>query len=255
MSLFISVIPEIPEIQPNDDLAAILAEKILANIGQLQDYDILVIAQKVISKAEGRIVNLSDITPSTEALDYAKKLAKDPRKVEVVLRESSKVVKSFKHPNNDEGTMICQHNTGHISANAGVDQSNCTGDDEVILLPISADKSAEKIRKILVEKFNVKLGIIISDTFGRPWRLGQMNVAIGVAGMPAKKSEVGNLDANGRPLSVTEPAFADEIAAASGLVIGKASNTPLVLVRGLTWHEAAGTAQDLIRNQKEDAFR
>lgn len=244
----------IPEIHAGDDLSAILARQLDAQTG-VQDGDVLVIAQKVVSKSEGLLIDLAEVQPSAEAVTLAKDLAKDPRKVEVVLRESNRIVKSFKHSKNDEGTLICEHLSGHISANAGVDQSNIDGNDTVLILPRDPDASAARIHREFQARYGCRLGIVISDTFGRPWRLGQVNVAIGVAGMPALRDDTGSHDAHGRELAVTMPALADELAAASGLVISKASQTPLVLIRGLDWPQEDGKAGDLIRAKTEDVFR
>ncbi len=254
-TLSIHPVPGIPEIKPGDDLAAILGDALDAAGCSLQDGDVLTSAHKIFSKAEGRIISLSSVTPSKEAEDYARELNKDPRKVEVILRESTRVVRHFKRPAQNEGTMICEHRLGFISANAAVDESNSAHDETLILLPKDPDASARHMQEALSNRFNAQIGFCITDTFGRPWRLGQVNVAVGLAGIPATVKEQGKTDAHGRLLNVTEPAFADELAAASGLVIGKAAQTPLVLFRGLNWEPSASSAQDLIRSKKEDMFR
>lgn len=249
-------VPGVPEIRAGDDLAAILARALDAHAGPLRDFDVLVVAQKVVSKAEGLMVALVSVTPSAGARELAAKLNKDARKVEIVLRESRRVVKAFRHPNQQEGVLIAEHLSGHISANAGVDQSNIGGGDSALLLPRDPDASARRLQEALARRFGRRIGLVISDTFGRPWRMGQVNVAIGAAGLPAIRSDIGKADAHGRELMVTTPAFADEIAAATGLVVGKASQTPLVLVRGLEWApEEEGRARDLVRTQSEDMFR
>ncbi|SDH84847.1 coenzyme F420-0:L-glutamate ligase [Variovorax sp. OV700] len=248
-------IPGVPDITSGDDLARILGDAIHSHAGGIAQNDILVVAQKVVSKAEGLFVDLDEVAPSAEAKELADQLGKDARYVEVVLRQSSRVVKHFWHPSQKEGTLICEHVSGHISANAGVDRSNVGGENRVLLLPRDPDACARRLHQSLQARFACAFGLVISDTFGRPWRLGQVNVAIGAAGLPALRTEIGNLDAHGRELSVTEPAFGDEIAAASGLVIGKASRTPLVMIRGLHWHEKPGCAGDLLRNQSEDMFK
>ncbi|KZL26655.1 coenzyme F420-0:L-glutamate ligase [Pseudovibrio sp. WM33] len=254
-TLSLHAIPNIPEINPGDDLAAILGDAIEATGLSLQDGDVLTSAHKIFSKAEGRIVRLSDVTPSQDAKTYAEELNKDPRKVEIILQESTRVVRHFKRPTQNEGTMICEHRLGFISANAAVDESNSSTDETLILLPEDPDASATRMQEALSKRFNAEIGFAITDTFGRPWRLGQVNVAVGLAGVPATIKEQGNSDAHGRLLSVTEPAFADELAAASGLVISKAGQTPVVLFRGLNWTQEASSAQDLIRSKKEDMFR
>lgn len=252
----IHAIEGIPEVRAGDDLAAILGDALDAALGGLQDFDVLIVAQKVVSKAEGLLVELATVEPSPEAFELAGKLNKDARKVELVLRESRRIVKAFRHPHQHEGVLIAEHVSGHISANAGIDQSNIGGDDMALLLPRDPDASARRLHKTLSERFQCQIGLVISDTFGRPWRMGQVNVAIGAAGLPALKSDIGGRDSHGRELMVTTPAFADEIAAASGLVIGKASQTPLVLMRGLAWNpEENGRAGDLVRMKSEDMFR
>lgn len=248
-------IADLPDFRAGDDLAGAIADGILAGGDTLQDKDVLCVAQKVFSKVEGCIIPLASVTPSNEALDYAERLNKDPRKVEVVLSQSAKVVRAFKHDSQTEGTMICQHHLGFISANAGVDESNFEEDDAVMTLPPDPDASARALGDALSDRFNAEIGVVMTDTFGRPWRLGQVNVAIGLSETPATIRHEGDIDAWGRPLSVTEPAFADELAAASGLVMGKADKTPVVLVRGLEWEPTRSSARDLIRQEKEDMFK
>jgi len=254
-ALEIHVVPGLPEVKPGDDLAAIIGDCLEQSGLGLRDGDIVTSAHKIVSKAEGRVVRLADVTPSDEALDYAERLAKDARKVEVVLRESVRVVKAFRHPGQNEGTMICEHRLGFISANAAVDESNTGEEGTVILLPQDPDHSAQRIRDGLERRFGVAIGVMLIDTFGRPWRLGQVNIAIGLAGIPAVRSEKGKTDAYGRRLMVTEPAFADEIAAASGLVVHKAAGTPVALFRGLDWEKSQSRAADLLRPAGEDMFR
>jgi len=252
MSLTLTPIPGIPDIRAGDDLSAIIGDA-LAPLG-VQDGDILTSAHKIFSKAEGQVVALADITPSARARAIATELNKDPRKVEVILSESTRVVKTFRHKHQNEGVMICQHRLGFISANAGVDESNTGEEGAVILLPKDPDASARNLRDALAARFNARLGVVITDTFGRPWRLGQVNVAIGLAGVSATVHEGGRKDAYGRELAVTEPAFADEIAAASGLVVGKAAQTPVVRLRGLKWNDANDTAADILRPVRENVF-
>ena len=252
MGLELLPVPGIPDINAGDDLLAIIGVA-LAPLG-VEDGDILSSAHKIFSKAEGQIVALADVTPSDEAKKFADKLNKDARKVEVILRESARVIKTFRHPGQNEGVMICQHRLGFISANAAVDESNTGADETVILLPKDPDASARKLRDGLEARFGVRLGVVITDTFGRPWRLGQVNVAIGLAGVPATIHEGGKSDAYGRALAVTEPAFADEIATASGLVVGKAAQTPIVRFRGLSWEVSNNKAADILRPIKENMF-
>jgi len=246
---------EFPKIMVGDDLGLIIAQSIENNNITLSNGDIICIAQKIISKAEGCIYELKTIQPSKKAIEISKKLNKDPRKVEIILRESKSIIRVFKHKNQNEGVIICEHKLGFISANAAVDESNTGRNDTVITLPKNPDASAEKICKFVKKRFNCNVGVIITDTFGRPWRLGQLNVAIGLSKVPATIDQSGKFDNSGRKLSVTEPAFADEIAAASGLVIKKDSNTPVVIIKGLKWKPTNSKIDDLIRKIEEDMFR
>ena len=249
----LSTIPTIPDICPEDDLALIIGDALETR--GLENGDILCIAHKIVSKAEGAIFKLEEIEPSTEALDYAERLNKNPKKVEIVLRQSKRVVRAFKRPKQNEGTLICEHHLGFISANAGVDESN-SEPGTVITLPNDPDASARKIGRKLEDRFGVQLGIVITDTFGRPWRLGQVNVAIGLYRVPSIISDIGKKDAWGRDLSVTEPAFCDELAAASGLIVKKAAKTPIVLFRGLKWiTEDKTSARNILRSNSEDMFK
>lgn len=255
MSAEITAIPGIPDIAPGDDLAKALGDCLEAE-GGLADGDILAVAHKVVSKAEGNVIDLAHVAPSEEAARLAGELGKNPAKVEVVLGQSARVVRAFKHPKANEGTLICEHKLGFISANAAVDESNAEGENTVITLPDDPDASARRLGHALEDRFGVEIGVVITDTFGRPWRLGQVNVAIGLYRVPAKTSDIGGTDAWGRPLSVTEPAFSDEIAAASGLVITKAGKTPLVRFRGVRWPmQETTSARDILRAQGEDMFR
>lgn len=251
----LDALPGVPDIHPGDDLAQALTQSLRAH-GGLANGDILCIAHKIVSKAEGCVHTLAEITPSPRAQELARELNKNPHKVEVILSQSARVVRAFKRPEQNEGTLICEHRLGYISANAAVDESNADLPGTVITLPADPDVSARALGRALEAAFGVEIGIVITDTFGRPWRLGQVNVAIGLYRVPAKTSEIGRTDAWGRPLSVTEPALADELAAASGLVVRKAAKTPVVRVRGLAWGaDTDSSAQDLLRSQKEDMFR
>jgi len=251
----IFAVPGIPAIKKDHDLSAALVEAMETSCGGVRPGDILVIAQKIVSKAAGLVIRLDDVNPSSEALELAHEMGKDPRKVEVVLGESIRVVKAFRHDSEREGTIICQHHSGHISANAGVDESNVDSADALLLLPRDPDQAAANLKREIEQRTGAEIGLIISDTFGRPWRLGQVNVAIGAAGLPVFRNEIGGLDMYGREIMVTQPALADELAAASGLVVSKTSATPLVVIRGVSWSGECGQASDLIRKQKEDMFR
>ncbi len=244
-----------PIIKNGDKLGAIILNCINENKLELKNGDILCIAQKIVSKAEGCIYSLNDIKPSKKALKISDKLNKDPRKVEIILRESKNIIRIFKHKNQNEGVIICEHKLGFISANAAVDESNTGEIDTIITLPKNPDLSASKIGDYIYQKLNVSVGVVITDTFGRPWRLGQVNVAIGLSKVPATIDEKGKSDISGRRLKVTEPAFADEVAAASGLVIKKNSNTPVVIISGLNWRQENSNSNDLLRKVEEDMFR
>jgi coenzyme F420-0:L-glutamate ligase/coenzyme F420-1:gamma-L-glutamate ligase len=246
----------IPDIAPGDDVATEI-NKALAKLSlTFEDGDILVIAHKIVSKAEGRIVKLSDVKPSEQAFELAEQLNKDPAKVQCVLDESKRIVRTNKHPHQEEGLIIAEHKLGFICANAAVDESNVDQPGHVILLPKDPDDSARKICAQLEQSNNCELGVVISDTFGRPWRTGLVNVAIGIANVPSKIDLAGELVAYGRELRVTVPALADELAAASGLLMSKEGKKPVMLFRGLKWDRCKdSSARDLVRPATEDLFR
>jgi coenzyme F420-0:L-glutamate ligase / coenzyme F420-1:gamma-L-glutamate ligase len=243
----------IPLVQPGDDLGALAAAALAGNGIAARDGDVLVVAQKIVSKSEGRIVDLATVTPSAGARDLAAELDKDPRLIEIILAESKRVVR--KRP----GLLIVEHRLGFVMANAGVDHSNVAAEDgseRVLLLPVDPDGSAHTLRQHLMEVFGVAIGIIISDSFGRPWRKGTVGVAIGAAGLPAFVDLRGHPDLFGRELLVTETGFADEIAAAAGLLMGQADEAvPIVLVHGLAWSAPAMPAAALVRPVEHDLFR
>ncbi|WP_286238061.1 coenzyme F420-0:L-glutamate ligase [Neptuniibacter halophilus] len=251
----IKVLEGIPDIKPGDPLAQIILQSLDQNRVSLDDGDIIVIAHKVVSKAEGRIVDLADVTPSAEAGKLAAELHKDPRKVEVVLSESNRLVRTSKRPEQAEGTIIAEHRLGFICANAAVDESNVDAAGKVILLPEDPDRSARQICAELEQASTKRLGVIITDTFGRPWRMGLVNVAVGLAHVPSKIDLAGETDAYGRPLMVTVPALADEIAAASGLLMSKEGKKPVLIFKGVDWQKSDSSARDLVRPQHEDLFR
>ena len=234
----------LPEVSPGDDLGELISSR-----SQLEARDILVVAQKVVSKAEGRMVSLAGVTASDDAVRIATGLIADPdpRMVQVVLDESVRVLRS-------QRVLITETRHGFVCANSGVDHSNVPGDDVVTLLPEDPDASAERLRLRLRELTGTEVGVIVSDTFGRPWRLGIVNVALGVAGLPASLDLRGTLDDSGRPLHATVLAIADEIAAAAGLVMGKTGRTPAVIVRGLEL-QGSGKGRQLVRPAAEDLFR
>jgi coenzyme F420-0:L-glutamate ligase / coenzyme F420-1:gamma-L-glutamate ligase len=233
----------LPEVRPGDDLAPMIAEH-----ATLQDGDVLVVAQKIVSKAEGRLIELESVTATEEANRIAPRLiaAPDPRMVQVVLDESVRVLRS-------DRVLITESRHGFVSANAGVDHSN-VGAGMLALLPVDPDASSQRIRQGLVERTGAQVGVIVSDTFGRPWRLGIVNVALGVAGLPALIDLRGTPDDTGQRLQATVLAVADEIAASAGLVMGKTGRTPAVIVRGLAL-DGSGSGRDLIRPADEDLFR
>ncbi|MBS9478010.1 coenzyme F420-0:L-glutamate ligase [Ancylobacter radicis] len=238
----------LPLIRPGDDLGTLIAAA-LARAGlALQDGDVLVLAQKIVSKAEGRLVRLADVTPSAEAQRLAQEVRKDARLVELILSESRRIVRARPH------VLIVEHRLGLIMANAGIDQSNVE-DGFALLLPENPDASAEKLRARLAPE-GARVGVVINDSFGRPWRRGTTGVAIGAAGLPALVDRRGEADLYGRPLQVTMIAFADEIAASASLLMGPAAEArPVVLLRGLGWSAADSPAAELIRPENEDLFR
>lgn len=234
----------LPEVRPGDDLAELIAGRAAPSPG-----DILVVAQKVVSKSEGRIVDLDTVEASDEARKIASQLVAepDPRMVQVVLDESVRVLRSHR-------VLITETRHGFVCANGGVDHSNIPGEHRVTLLPLDPDASAARLRERLRELTGVEVGVIVSDTFGRPWRLGIVNVALGVSGMPALLDLRGGVDDDGESLRATVLAIADDVAAAAGVVMGKTNRTPAVIVRGLTL-PGSGRGRDLVRPAPEDLFR
>ncbi len=248
----IEIIPltTIPLVQPGDNLGQMLGDAI-ARSGDLRDRDVLVIAQKIVSKAEGRYVDLDQITPSPRAIDVARQCEKDPRLVEVILSESVDVVRLR------PGLIITRHRLGFISANAGVDRSNVApeGIDRVLLLPIDPDRSAEQIRSTLCGRFGVDLAVIIADSHGRPHRMGTVGVAIGLSGLPGVEDWRGRRDLFGYTLQHTEVGVADQIAAAATLLLGQAAESiPAVVVRGAPFERREGSAREINRPVEMDLF-
>jgi coenzyme F420-0:L-glutamate ligase / coenzyme F420-1:gamma-L-glutamate ligase len=240
-------------VEPGDDLSAIIVAALQDNGVGPKDGDVLVVAQKIVSKAEGRYVDVATVQPSGRAIALAAEVDKDPRFVEVVLSESKRVVR------HRPGLLIVEHRLGFVMANAGIDHSNVAvqdGGERVLLLPVDPDGSAHTLRQRLMDVFGVAIAVIVSDSFGRPWRKGTVGVALGVAGLPAFVDLRGHLDLFGRELLVTETGFADEIAAAAGLLMGQADEaTPMVLVRGLAWSAPDQPAAALVRRAEHDLFR
>lgn len=236
----------IPEVQAGDDLAALIVARLEE---PLQDRDVVVVAQKIVSKAEDRVVALSSVTPSERAIEMGKEADKDPRIIELVLRESRSIVRWSR------GVLISETHHGFVCANAGVDRSNAGAPDAVVLLPVDPDASAGRLRDAIRHRTGTDVAVIVTDTFGRAWREGHVNVAIGVAGMPALKRYAGQFDPDGYELRVTEIALADEIAAAAELVMGKLDRCPAAVVRGLELPESTETAQTYVRPKEKDMFR
>ncbi len=252
-TLTLAALPDFPLVRPGDDLAALLADRLTAAGLVPRDGDVLVLAQKIVSKAEGRIVDLATVTPSPRALALAAEVGKDPRLVETILSESTRVVRH--RPN----LLIMEHRLGFVMANAGVDHSNLAapgGPDQVLLLPRDPDASAARLRATLEARFGVRLAVVITDSFGRPWRRGSAGVAIGAAGLPALVDLRGTPDLFGRTLEVTLVGLADEIAAAASLLQGQGpEGQPAVLLRGLAWSAPDAPAAALVRPPAEDLFR
>jgi coenzyme F420-0:L-glutamate ligase/coenzyme F420-1:gamma-L-glutamate ligase len=242
-------LPGIPIVTPGMDLAALIQQASTAAPLPLQAGDILVVTQKVVSKAEGHLIVLKDILPSPLAESFARQWGKDPRHVEVVLQQSRRIVKM------DRGVLITETHHGFICANAGVDQSNIEGEEVVAVLPPDPDASARAIRQALRERLGFDVAVIISDTFGRPWRYGLVNIAIGLSGIEAIKDYTGQLDAQGYELRVTALAIADELAAAAELVMNKLDNVPVAVIRGYEYPRGEGSLAQLIRAAERDLFR
>lgn len=239
----------IPEVRPGDDVGWLIARATEGQGLQLADGDIVVVAQKIVSKAEGRLVNLESIVPSEFAQEIGARQDRDPRLIEVVLNESANIVRM------DDHVMITETKHGFVCANAGVDRSNVSGKDWVSLLPVAPDDSALLLKTRLAELLKVNVAVIITDTFGRPWREGLTNVAIGVAGMGPLKDFRGQYDDHGKELSATVLAVADEVAASSGLLMRKTARIPVVVVRGYYFEHRDGSAKELLRPKERDLFR
>jgi coenzyme F420-0:L-glutamate ligase/coenzyme F420-1:gamma-L-glutamate ligase len=245
-------VPGIPLIKPGDDLAAIIIEALRNVQMDLQPGDVAVIAQKIVSKAEGRYVVLKDVLPSEGAMALAARTGKDARYVEAILSESEEIVR------HRPGVIIAAHRLGYVMANAGIDQSNIGSieDERVLLLPRNPDRSAAALKARFDSAFGADTAVIINDSFGRPWRMGVTGVALGAAGLPALKDMIGEPDLFGRPMQVTSIAIADEIAAGASLLMGQAGEgLPVVIVRGLELSGPALPASALIRPREQDMFR
>jgi coenzyme F420-0:L-glutamate ligase/coenzyme F420-1:gamma-L-glutamate ligase len=252
-------LPGLPEIRRGDDLATLILAALRRADLALQAGDVLVVAQKIVSKAEGRSVDLRTITPSSKAVELAARVQKDARFVEVVLSESAEVVRAA------PGVLVTRHRLGFVMANAGIDRSNVPAEDAtrpedtVLLLPVDCDGSAARLRAritALAPLGAAEPAVVISDSFGRPWRQGVVNIALGVAGLPALRDLRGGLDREGRSLQMTQVAVADALAAVAGLAMGEAAEgMPVVHVRGLDISGPLSDGQSLIRPPNEDLFR
>jgi coenzyme F420-0:L-glutamate ligase / coenzyme F420-1:gamma-L-glutamate ligase len=243
-------LPDIPLIQPGDDLAAIILKAVSAAGMTLQLDDVLVISSKIVSKAEGRFVRLSDVIPGEKALQVAIETGKDPRVVELVLQESTGVSRKSRN------LLVTQHRLGFTSANGGIDASNVDGGESVLLLPLDPDISAQRIRSALHDLTGVETAVIISDTHGRPFRMGNVGVAIGVAGMQAVIDLRGQPDLFGRKMEVSTEGYADLVASAAHLLCGEADEgRPVIHLRGLQFPKGDGHASDLNRPPEQDLYR
>ena len=248
-SITLTAIEGIPMIMPGDKLAELIVHALERMDLKLAPGDVLTLCQKIVSKAENRLVDLKDIEPSPLAINFAARWDKDPRTVELVLRQTSRIVRM------DNAVMIVETGPGWVCANAGIDESNSLEDDRAILLPADADDSAVRIRAELKRLTGIEVAILITDTFGRPWRDGLTEVCIGIAGMDPMLDLRGTADLGGRELHHTVIAIADEIAAAAGLLMPKAGATPAVLMRGYKFTPGEGSARALIRPAASDLFR
>jgi len=255
MSLVLTPLPAIPYVKSGDDLVEIIWNSVNRGNIHLQDGDILVLAQKIVSKAEDRWVNLVFVEPTRQARDLAQKVEKDPRLVELVLQESNQVIRTR------PGTIIVEHRLGFICANAGIDHSNVSGEGDageewVLLLPLDPDSSALRIRKGLEARSRTHLGVMIIDSHGRAWRQGVVGTAIGLSGMPGIVDMRGKRDLFGYNLRITVIGAADELAAAASLVMGQADEgTPIIHVRGFPYALREGGLKELLRPKNEDLFR
>lgn len=248
-------LPALPEIRPGDDLGRLIAESwwtLMAEDASLAPAagDVVVVTQKVVSKAEGRVVDLSEIEPRPEAVEWARRWDKDPRQIEVVLRESAQIVRM------EHGVIISRTRHGFVCANAGVDASNVGSGEVVTLLPQDPDRSALGLRRTLLEELGVDVAVVVSDSFGRPWRLGITDVALGVSGFAPLADLRGEADTEGREMKATVVAVADQLASAAELASGKTSRQPVVLIRGVELPPGSGSvAQDVIMPTEQDLFR
>lgn len=237
-----------PIVQPDDDLAALILDAAVAQGTPLEAGDVVAVTQRIVSRAEHRVRRLDEFDPSPFARDYAERFEKDARVVEAVLRESTRVIRQV------GGVLITETRHGFKCANAGVDASNVGGEEFVSLLPLDPDASCRRIRDGIRERAGIEVAVVMTDTFGRPWRHGQTNVAIGVAGMLPFRDYVGTRDMDGRELRVTTICVADQIAGTAELVMGKSDGIPAAIVRGYDYPRGEGSASEIVRELELDLF-
>ena len=250
MRMTLTALPGIPLVNPGDDLAELILVAAERAGLAFHSGDLIVVAQKVVSKAEGRHVDLTQVTPSAEALKLAEESEKDPRLVEVILSEAKQVLRVRL------GLIIVEHRLGFVCANAGVDHSNVEGEDVVLMLPVDPEASAQRIRLALEEASGARLGVLIIDSHGRAWRMGTEGVAIGLSGLPGLLDLRGRPDLFGDPLQVTQVGLADEVAAAASILMGQADEgRPVIHLRGLPYPLREGSILEILRPQEEDLFR
>jgi coenzyme F420-0:L-glutamate ligase/coenzyme F420-1:gamma-L-glutamate ligase len=249
MAITMLPVSGMPLVKPGDDLAALLIAALEGSVGAVADNDIVVVCQKIVSKAEGRVVALANVTPRAEALRFAELYDKDAAVVELALAEAIEVLRM------ENGHLITATGPGFICANSGLDRSNQNTDGDATLLPEDADRSARGLRAAIDRHFGCRSAVVVSDTFGRPWRMGQLDVAIGAAGIEVLDDQEGSVDWRGRRLQHTLIAVADQIAAAAGLLMIKDAGVPAVLIRGCRYAGGETGAAALVRPRKEDMFR
>lgn len=253
VAVSLTALTDFPMVQPGDDLAALLVAGLEKDGIAPRDQDVLVLAQKIVSKAEGRYVRLCDVTPTPRAVRLAAETGKDARMTELILRESNKVVK------HRPGVLVVEHRLGFVMANAGIDQSNIDhpdGDERALLLPVDPDATCVRLKAELDVAFDANIAVIINDSFGRPWRNGVTGVALGAAGLPALLDVVGTPDLFGRRMRVTQIAVGDELAAAASLIMGQTdAGKPVIHIRGVKWSAPTRPAADLLRPRQQDMFR
>ncbi len=241
-----------PEIKASDNIPELVIDCLRKNEEQLMDNDILIVTQKIVSKSENRVINLKSITPNRKALNLSESLKKDARLIQLILNESKSIIKLDKK----RGIIITENNNGHISANSGIDFSNIKGEHNASLLPKNPDASAKRIHEDFINKLSLnKIGIIISDTFGRPWRVGQTNISIGSYGINPFVNYINKKDAYGEQLNSTNICLVDELAGGAEILMGKTFNVPVVIVRGLNFEFSAVGSDEILREKDKDLFR